>query len=55
MAFRLHVFHVPFYEYSVALSFGVTNTRHAEVFPFSAFAIASSPYTVVRDLISAMV
>ena len=40
---------------SVALSFGVTNTKHAEVFPFSALAIASSPYAVVRDLISTMV
>ena len=37
---------------SVALSFGVTNTKHAEVFPLSAFAISSSPYAVVRDLIS---
>ena len=37
---------------SVALSFGVTNTKHAKVFPFSAFAISSSPHAVVRDLIS---
>ena len=37
---------------SVALQFGVTNTKHAEVFPFNAFAISSSPYAVVRDLIS---
>ena len=37
---------------SVALSFGVTNTKHAEVFPVNAFAISSSLYAVVRDLIS---
>ena len=40
---------------SVALSFGVTNTKHAEVFPFSAFAVASFPYAGIRDLISATV
>jgi hypothetical protein len=38
----------------VALSLGVTNTKHAEVFPFSALAMAHSPYDN-RDLISAVV
>ena len=40
---------------SAAVSFGVTNTKHAEVFPYSALAIASSPYAVNRDLFSTMV
>ena len=53
--FCSHIFHVPFYEYSQSLCRSLiwsNNSKQAEFFPFSAFAISSSPYDVVRDLIS---